>query len=80
MKQINISRNFSLKALMKSSDFIFDYIDLLYYKCYKINLNHSESNLNFSLWVKKDSIEIFDNKCFEYAATVSLNNKEIRKK
>ena len=53
MKQINISNNFSLKALKKSSDFIFDYIDLLYCKCYKINLNHSESNLNFSLWVKK---------------------------
>ena len=31
-----------LETLMRDSDFIFDCIYLLYYKCHKINLNHGE--------------------------------------
>ena len=31
-----------LETLMRDSDFIFDCIYLLYYKCQKINLNHGE--------------------------------------
>ena len=27
---------------MKGSEFVFDYIHVLYYKCRKINLNHAE--------------------------------------
>ena len=29
----------NLEKLMKSSKFVFNYVHLLYYKCYKINLN-----------------------------------------
>ena len=32
-----------LETSMKDSDFIFDCVYLLYYKCYKINLNHCRS-------------------------------------
>ena len=28
---------------MKGSEFVFDYVHLLYYKCYKINPNHGGS-------------------------------------
>ena len=31
---------------MKGSDFVFDYVHLLYYKCYKINANHSGSYID----------------------------------
>ena len=32
-----------LDISMKSSEFVFDYVDLLYYKCYKTNLNYGGS-------------------------------------
>ena len=28
---------------MKGSEFVFDYVCLLYYKCHKVNLNHGGS-------------------------------------
>ena len=28
---------------MRGSEFVFDYVQLLYYKCHKINLNHGGS-------------------------------------
>ena len=31
---------------MKSSDFVFDYVQLLYHKCHKINLNRGGSYIN----------------------------------
>ena len=38
---------------MKGSDFVFDYVQLLYYKCHKINLNCSGSYINSPNWIKK---------------------------
>ena len=31
-----------LETSMKGSDFVFDYVHLLYYKCHKVNPNRSE--------------------------------------
>ena len=31
---------------MKGSEFVFDYIHLLHYKCYQINPNHGGSFIN----------------------------------
>ena len=39
------NRNQNDLESMKSSEFVFDYVQLLYYKCYKINRN-------FSDWIK----------------------------
>ena len=36
-----------LETSMKGSDFIFHCINLLHYKCHKINLNHSRSYIVF---------------------------------
>ena len=33
---------------MRGSEFIFDYVYLLYYKCHKIKLNCGESHIDFS--------------------------------
>ena len=33
---------------MKRSEFVFDYVQLLYYKCYKLNPNHGRSYIESS--------------------------------
>ena len=37
---------------MKGSEFIFDYVQLLYYKLHKINLNRSASYTDSPGWMK----------------------------
>ena len=44
-----------LERLMKGSNFIFDYIHLLYNKCQKINFNRGRSYIDFPDWIKKGS-------------------------
>ena len=49
MKEMKLQKNFlksslnryqnNIEKLMKGSQFVFDYIYLLYYKCHEINLN-----------------------------------------
>ena len=41
-----------LEKLMKCSDFIFDCVHLLYYKCHKINPNHGGWNIDYPDWIK----------------------------
>ena len=37
---------------MKSSECVFDYVPLLYYKCHKLNPNHGGSYIDSPDWVK----------------------------
>ena len=37
---------------MKGSEFVLDYVHLLYYKCYKINLNRGGSYIDSPDWIK----------------------------
>ena len=69
---------------MKASEFVFDYVQLLHYKCYKINPNRSGSYIDLPDWIKNQKAAINpinkkDNKCFQYAVTVALNYEEIKK-
>ena len=68
---------------MKGSDFIFDSVQLLYYKCHKINIKREGSYIDSPDWIKniKATINLKnqDDKCFQYAATVALNHEEIKK-
>ena len=69
---------------MKGSEFVFNYVQLLYYKCHKINPNRGGSYINSFDWIKKKKATINpinkkDNKCFQYAVTVVLDYEEIRK-
>ena len=55
---------------MKGSDFIFDCVHLLCYKCCKINFKHGRSYIDSLDWIKnktatKNPINKKDNKCFE---------------
>ena len=62
----------------------FDYVQLLYYKCHKRNLNQSGSYIYSPDWKKSkkgpiNSINKNDNKCFQYAVTAELNYEGIEK-
>ena len=67
---------------MKGSKFVFNYVHLLYYKFYEINLNCGESYINSPDWIKNkkasiNSVNNKDNKYFQQAVTVTLNDEEI---
>ena len=69
---------------MKSSEFVFDYVQLLYYKCHKINPNCCGSYIDSPDWIKNKKATTNrtnkkDKKCFQYAVTVTLNHEEIKK-
>ena len=44
-----------LDTTMKDSSFIFDYVNLLYYECHKINPNCSGSYIDSPDWIKNKS-------------------------
>ena len=70
---------------MKRSDFIFDSVQLMYYKCHKVNFKYRGLYIDSPDWIKKEKATInpknTDDKCFQYAVTVKLwrNQVESRK-
>ena len=58
------------ETLMRGSDFIFDCVYLLFYKCNKINFKRGESYVNSPDWIKNKKATINpinekDSKCFQ---------------
>ena len=47
------NRNQNILESMKGSEFVFDYVQLLYYECHKINPNRCGSYINSPDWIKK---------------------------
>ena len=43
---------------MKCSEFVFDYVQLLYYKCHKINLNQGGLYVDSPDWIKNKKATI----------------------
>ena len=69
---------------MRVSDFIFDCVHWLYYKCDEISFNQGGSYIDSPDWIKSKKLTINpinkkDNKCFKYTVTVALNHEETRK-
>ena len=69
---------------MKVSEFVFDYVHLLYYKCHKINPNHGGLYIDSPDWMKnkkatRNPINKKDSKCFQYAVAVVLNHENVKK-
>ena len=67
---------------MEGSVLVFNYVQLLHYKCHKINLNHGRSHVDSPDWIKSKKATINlnnnkDNKCFHYALIIALNLEEI---
>ena len=66
------SYHIGLETLVSRSDFIFDSVQLLYYKCHKKNCKRPGSNIDSTDWIKQGKVIINpkskDNKFFSYAA------------
>ena len=74
-----------METSMTGSDFIFDCVYLLHFKYHEINVNRDGSYIDSPDWIKNkkaatNPINTKDNKCFQYAVTVALNRKEIKKR
>ena len=88
MKAIEISLLFRYhigsKTSIRSINFIFDFVNLFYYKCHKINANRGGSYIDSPDWIKNKKAKLIPikngNKCFQYAVTITLNHEEIKKK
>ena len=66
---------------MKGCEFVFESVDLLYYKLHKISLNRGGSYIDSPNWIKNKKVTINlknkDNECFKYAITAALNHDKI---
>ena len=71
-----------LQESMRRSEFVFDNVDSLHYKLHKISLNRGESYIDSPKWLRNKNAAINpknnDDKCFQYAITVSLNHEKIK--
>ena len=67
---------------MRGSGFIFDGVNLLCYKCHKLNFKRNGSYIDSPDWIKRKKATLNpknkDDKCFQYAATVELKYGEIK--
>ena len=67
---------------MRGSEFIFDSVDLLYYKLQKISLKKGRSYIDSPKWLKNKKATINpknkDDKCFKHAVAVALNHEQIK--
>ena len=65
---------------MRGSGFIFDSVDLLYYKRHEISLNKGGSYTDSPRWLKNKKATMNsknnDGRCFQYAITVAFSNKK----
>ena len=68
---------------MKGIEFVFDSVNLLYYYLQKIGLKSGRSNIDSPKWLKNKKATISpkynDDRCFQYALTIALNNQNIKK-
>ena len=92
MKEMKLQKNFlnrskeDIKIIWNlwKVVFVFDYVHLLYCKCYEINVSCGGSYIGSLIgWkIKKAPLNYInkkENKCFQYAITVALNYEEIGK-
>ena len=68
---------------MIGKEFVFDSVDLLYYKLHKIILNCGGSYIDSPKWLKTKEAKVNpknnEKKCFQYAVTVALSHENIEK-
>ena len=65
---------------MRGSEFTFDSVQLMDYKCHKVNFRHVGWYIDSPEWIKTKKATIInlkntDDKRFQYAVTVALNNE-----
>ena len=71
----------NLQNKMKSSDFIFNGVNYLYYDLNEVSISKGGSYIDSPKWLKNKKSTINpknnDNKCFQYAITLALNHDKI---
>ena len=71
-----------LENSMKGREFVFDSVDLLYYKLHKISLNRGGSYIDSLEWLKKKKATMNpksnDGKFFQYDVAAALNHQNIK--
>ena len=71
----------NLETTMRGSNFIFYSVQLIYYKCHKVNSRHGGPYIDSPDWIKKKKVTMnqknTDDKYFQYVVTVAQNYKEI---
>ena len=76
------SNNINFKSCNDANEVVFDSVQLIYYKCHKVNFKRGGLYIDSSDWIKKIKATInrknTDDKCFQYAASLALNYKEIK--
>ena len=60
--------------LIKGSEFIFDYVHLLHYKCHKINPNRNGLDISSPDWIEKTTINLTQKKKDVKYFSVSCNS------
>ena len=72
-----------LEEKVRGSEFVFNNVDLLHYNLHKVSLNRSGSYIDSPEWLKSKEATINlknnDDKCFQYATVVALNQEKIKK-
>ena len=70
-----------LENKMRGSNFIYDYVVILYYKFHRISLNRGGSYIGSPKWLRNKKATINpknnDDNCFQYVVTVALNHQSI---
>ena len=83
LKSLRSKFQVNLITSMRGSDFIFDSVQLMYYKCHKVNFRRGGSYIDFLDQIKKKKATINpkneEDKCFQSAVTVALNHDEIKR-
>ena len=71
----------NLETSMRGNYFISNSVQLVYYKCNKVNYGPGGSCIDSPDWIKKKKATTnpknTDHKCFQYVGTVALNYEEI---
>ena len=65
--------------LMRASEIVFDYVQLLYYKCHKINLNRGGWYIDSPDWIKTKKQKWIPSIKKLTTVTIALNYEEIKK-
>ena len=66
--------------LMRASEIVFDYVQLLYYQCHKINLNRGGWYIDSPDWIKTKKQKWIPSIKKLTTVTIALNYEEIEKK
>ena len=72
----------NLETSVRQSEFIFDSVQVMYYKCHEVNFRRGGSYLDSPHWIKKRKATVNlkneDDKCFQYAVTVASAYEKIK--